>query len=156
MTILRTRGEVAHLVKLWHNDGQSVALASGAFDLLHAGHISFLEGLWHFTDRLVVAVTADSVVARKGVGRPIIPEAQRLAVVSALRCTDAAFLFSEIGDDTNLEIIKPDLFGRGEGYTLDMTEAATIARLGIKVELIHTPRITSTTEIIDRIRHPHL
>lgn len=132
--------------------GKRVGLASGAFDLLHAGHVDYLSQLSQTVDRLIVAVSCDEIVRLKGNGRPIIPEAQRRSMVDSLRCVDLAFIFHEYGDEKNLIEIKPDIFGRGDGHTLDMYEKATISRLGIEVALIHSPRITSTTEIIDRIK----
>lgn len=145
------REEIATRVRQWQSQGQRVALASGAFDLLHAGHLDFLSRLREQADKLVVAVTADATVRAKGPQRPVIPEAQRLALVSALRCVDAAFLFSEYGDETNLATIRPDVFGRGAGYSAHMHETATIEQLGIEPLIIDTPRVTSSTEIADRL-----
>ena len=149
---MNTRQMVALNVFAWKAQGLKVGMTSGAFDLLHAGHLSFLNGLRREVDRLVVAVMDDSGCARKGEGRPIIPEEQRVALVSALSCVDDAFLFSEYGDETNLRLIRPDVFGRGDGHTENMYEREMIDSLGIKIALIHTQRITSTTEIIERIQ----
>lgn len=147
-----SREIVASMARRWKANGESIALASGAFDLLHVGHLAYLEALRFRSEKLIVAVMSDRTVALKAPGRPIIPEMQRLELVDVLRCVDAAFIFDEIGDDKNLEIIRPDIFGRGDGHDENMAEKATLDRLGIKVVLIHTPRITSTTEIIQRIR----
>lgn len=147
------REYTAKLVRAWQEDGYRVALASGAFDLFHAGHLDFLAQLSGKVARLVVAITADATLKAKGENRPIIPEVQRAAIVEALRCVDGVFIFSEYGDNENLEIIKPDVFGRGDGHALDtMYERETIERLGIELVLIHSPRLTSTTEIISRIK----
>ena len=147
-----TRDMVASMARRWEANGESIALASGAFDLLHVGHLAYLEALHFRAEKLIVAVMSDRTVALKASGRPIIPEQQRLEMVESLLVIDAAFIFDEIGDDKNLEVIRPDIFGRGDGHDENMTEKATLDRLGIKVVLIHTPRITSTTEIIQRIR----
>ncbi len=146
------RDTIAFKVRMWQQNGHSVGLASGGFDLLHAGHISFLTGFKQWVDKLVVGVMADSTMKMKGHGRPIIPDCQRMTIVSSLACVDGAFIFEEVGDEDNLEIIRPNVFGRGDGHTENMYELATIDGLGIKIALIHTPRITSTTEIINRIR----
>lgn len=148
---MNTRAQVAANVVEWKKQGLRVGMASGAFDLFHAGHLSFLTGLRGHCDRLVVAVTSDDTCRAKGAGRPVIPQAQRVAIVAALACVDDAFVFYEYGDNTNLEIIMPHVFGRGDGHTADMWESHTLQRLGIETALIHTPRITSTTEIIARI-----
>ncbi len=146
------RTNAAFLANQWKAQGFKVGMASGGFDLLHAGHLSFLMGLKAKVDRLVVAVMCDSVLAGKGPNRPIIPDWQRLALIAGLGCVDGAFIFEEVGDDRNLEVIRPDVFGRGDGHTQEIFERATLDRLGIKLALIHSPRITSTTEIINRIR----
>lgn len=147
-----TREAVAGKVWLWKQQGICVGMASGAFDMLHAGHLDFLTKLKEHCGKLVVAITSDAICREKGAGRPVIPAEQRLAMVEALKVVDAAFPFTEYGDDLNLEIVRPDIFGRGDGHTEDMYERKTLDRFGIKIVLIHTPRITSTTEIINRIR----
>ena len=149
---MNTRDHVAGNVWLWKQQGLRVGMASGAFDLFHAGHLSFLVGLRGRVDKLVVAVMSDERCKAKGGGRPIIPEAHRAAIVSALFVVDDCFVFSEYGDGANLEIVRPDVFGRGDGHTLEMYERDVTNKLGIEVALIHTPRLTSTTEIINRIR----
>lgn len=149
---MNTREQVALNVYAWKAQGLRVGMASGAFDLFHAGHLSFLTGLRGRVDRLVVAVTDDEQCGRKAPGRPIIPDRERVAIVSALSCVDDAFIFSEYGDDMNLEIINPHVFGRGDGYNANIHEAETLKNLGIGLILVDTPRITSTTEIINRIR----
>lgn len=149
---MNSREQVALNVAEWKKQGLKVGMASGAFDLLHAGHLSFLCGMRGNVDKLVVAVTCDETCWKKADNRPVIPDWQRGALVAALGCVDDAFIFTEYGDNENLEAILPDVFGRGDGYTGKIYEAETVKRLGIELLLIDTPRITSTTEIINRIR----
>lgn len=149
------RDNATAIVQRWKTEGRTIALASGGFDLFHAGHVSFLLGLSEQADMLVVAIMSDVLLRKKGQDRPIIPEDQRSAIVSALRCVDIAFLFDEFGDERNLELIRPDIFGRGDGHTATMFESEIIEKLGIKIALIHSLRITSTTAIIERIKHEH-
>lgn len=148
---MNTRDQSALNCYAWKAQGLRVGLASGAFDLFHAGHLSFLSGLRGQVDRLIVAVMDDLGCARKGWGRPIIPAVQRVAIVSALACVDDAFVFSEYGDGSNLEAVRPNVFGRGDGHTMEIFERATLDACCIELALIHTPRITSTTDIINRI-----
>lgn len=145
------RATVATAVATWKAHGHRVALASGAFDLLHAGHLDFLTGLRARATKLVVAVMDDALVRRRGPGRPAVPQDQRLRLVQALACVDAAFLFSEYGDNANLEAIRPDLFGRGSGYTAGaLHEQATLDRLGISTAIVDTPRIQASTALASR------
>ena len=84
------------LVEAWRAQGLKVALANGVFDLLHVGHVRYLEAAKLLADRLVVAVNSDaSTRAYKGPGRPIIPEGERAELVRALRCTDLVLIFEE-------------------------------------------------------------
>lgn len=148
---MNTRDQAAINCYAWKAQGLRVGMASGAFDLFHAGHLSFLNGLRGHVDKLIVAVMDDANCRRKGEGRPIIPDWQRVAIVSALSCVDDAFMFSEYGDAWNLEKVRPDVFGRGDGHTTEIHERDTIEKLGIELVLVHTPRIISTTDIISRI-----
>lgn len=150
---MNTREQAARHSLEWRWSGLRVGMASGAFDLFHAGHLSFLTGIRGHCDRLIVAVMDDDGCRRKGAGRPIIPQAERVAIVSALQCVDDAFIFTEYGDDANLLSIRPHVFGRGDGHGRIMHEGESIVELGTDVILIHTPRITSTTEIIHRIKN---
>lgn len=148
---MNTREQVALNVYAWKKQGLRVGMASGAFDLFHAGHLSFLTGLRGHVDRLVVAVMSDEACNEKKYGRPIIPAVQRVAIVSALQCVDDAFVFPENGDERNIELVLPNVFSRGDGHGPVLKVSGTLARLGIETILIHTPRITSTSEIIARI-----
>src|SRR6266853_4084806 len=94
--------------------GQRIVFANGCFDTLHVGHIRYLEGARREGDILVFAVNSDSsVCALKGVGRPILPETARAALVSALRAVDYVLLFSEPNVEALLEDLRPDVHAKG-------------------------------------------
>ncbi len=122
------------------------------------GHIRYLEGARREGDILVVAVNSDSsVCALKGVGRPILPETARAALVSALRAVDYVLLFSEPNVEALLEDLRPDVHAKGTDYTTEsVPERATSARLGIRVAIVGDPKHHSTREFLDSVRKaPH-
>lgn len=147
-----SREEVEKMVRAWQSRNETVAMASGTFELLHAGHLLYLTEMREKADHLVVAITGDKMASRKGPGRPLIGDEQRAHMVRALKCVDAAFVYHEWGDDTNLEIIRPNIFGRGDGYDENITEAATVKRLGIKLVITGAVPGLHTTEIIKKAR----
>jgi rfaE bifunctional protein nucleotidyltransferase chain/domain len=100
--------------------GRSIALANGCFDLLHAGHVRYLEGAAREADCLVVAINDDrSVAALKGPGRPILPAGDRAELVAALRATDYVVVFGEMTVAQLLLAIKPDVHCKGTDYTVE-------------------------------------
>src|SRR5262245_37165916 len=101
--------EAAQAVAGWRAGGARVVLANGVFDLLHVGHVRYLEDARRLGDRLIVAVNGDHATARlKGPGRPVLPAAERAALVAALRCVDAVVVFEEPSADAILERLGPD------------------------------------------------
>src|SRR5690349_14490772 len=100
--------------------GRTIALANGCFDLLHVGHIRYLEGARREADRLVVAVNGDaSVRGLKGEGRPILDQAARAELVAALRAVDYVVIFHEPDVGRLLRALKPDVHCKGTDYTPD-------------------------------------
>jgi D-beta-D-heptose 7-phosphate kinase/D-beta-D-heptose 1-phosphate adenosyltransferase len=135
--------------------GQKVVFTNGCFDLLHPGHIHYLEEARSLGDALIVAVNTDASMARlnKGPGRPLTPEADRARVLAALACVDRVVLF---GEDTPLALIirlTPNVLVKGGDYQLHeiVGREAVLARGGRVVALPFVPGY-STTGLIDRIR----
>lgn len=149
---MNTRETASLSAARWRAHGEIVGLCSGAFDLFHPGHLRFIQAAEGRVNRLVVAITSDATVRRaKGAGRPLIPAAERLAMICALRHVSAAFIFHEHGDDDNLAAIRPDLFFRGRDHHVEtMFEKLTLERLGIPVEILATPR-WGTTELLEKL-----
>jgi D-glycero-beta-D-manno-heptose 1-phosphate adenylyltransferase len=135
--------------------GRSVALANGAFDLLHVGHARYLQGAKELTrgGLLVVGVnTDDSVRASKGPGRPIVPELERAELVAALGCVDLVVLFDEPDAAALLTALRPDLHVKGTDYTEEsVPEREQVARLGGRTVIAGDPKDHSTTDVIARI-----
>ena len=138
--------------------GRCIVLANGCFDMLHVGHIRYLEGARREGDILVVGVNADSSVCNlKGPGRPVLDESARTQVVAALRCVDYVVLFAEANVEALLEELRPDVHAKGTDYTADsVPERAIAARLGIRVAIVGDPKDHSTRDLLESIRKaPH-
>src|SRR6266481_5497590 len=139
--------------------GRRIVFANGCFDMLHVGHIRYLEGACREGDVLVVGVNADSSVCNlKGPGRPILDENARAQLVAALRCVDYVILFAEPNVEALLEELRPDVHAKGTDYTADtVPERAVAARLGIRVAIVGDPKDHSTRALLESIRKaPHV
>jgi D-glycero-beta-D-manno-heptose 1-phosphate adenylyltransferase len=138
--------------------GVLVAVANGAFDLLHVGHVRYLEAAKKATQggALIVGVNTDaSVRASKGPGRPIVPEAERAELVDALRCVDRVVLFAEPTAAALLGALRPDLHVKGTDYTADsVPERELVAGYGGRTVVAGDPKDHSTTDLIGRLRKP--
>ncbi len=147
------RADLAELRARTRRDGQTLVLANGAFDLLHVGHLRYLQGAAAEGDVLVVAVNSDaSVRGLKGPDRPVVPEQERVELIAALRCVDAVHLFGEADVIAVLEALCPDVHAKGTDYTVDsVPERSTVERLGGRVVIVGDPKDHSTTELIDRL-----
>jgi D-glycero-beta-D-manno-heptose 1-phosphate adenylyltransferase len=139
---------VANAVEAHRARGRTVALANGAFDLLHVGHIRYLEGAKALADVLVVAVNSDrSVRLAKGANRPLVPEAERAELVAALACTDYVLLFDEADVRAVLRRLRPEVHVKGTDYTPEsVPEAAEVAAWGGRVAIAGDAKHHSTTE----------
>ena len=134
--------------------GRTVALANGCFDLLHVGHVRYLQGAAVEGDRLVVAVNDDrSVAALKGEGRPVQPAADRAEVVAALRGVDYVVIFGDLTVERLLLLLKPDVHCKGTDYTIDtVPERAAVLAYGGRTAIVGDPKQHNTRELLARIR----
>ena len=140
-------------VEGWRAQGLTVALANGVFDLLHVGHVRYLEAAKLLADRLVVAVNSDaSTRAYKGPNRPVIPELERAELLRSLRCTDLVLLFEETDVRTVIRALKPDVHVKGTDYTPEsIPERAEVEAYGGRVAVAGDPKNHSTTALISKI-----
>src|SRR6266853_6568998 len=142
----------------YKRQGRRIVFANGCFDMLHVGHIRYLEGARREGDVLVVGVNADSSVRNlKGPGRPILEENARAQLVAALRSVDYVVLFAEPNVEALLEELRPDVHVKGTDYTAEsVPERAVAARLGIRVAIVGDPKNHSTRELLESVRKaPH-
>ena len=149
-----TRDEALRQAAAERTRGHRVVFANGAFDLLHAGHVRYLEAARDEGDWLVVAVNSDASVARaKGDDRPIVPAAERAEIVAALGCVDAVVVFEEDSPAGLLSELQPDVHAKGTDYTAEsVPEREIVARYGGQTVVVGDPKQHATTELIERIR----
>jgi rfaE bifunctional protein nucleotidyltransferase chain/domain len=144
------RQQLVKAVGLKRADGASVVLANGCFDLLHVGHIRYLEAASELGDLLVVGINSDKQARKlKGDGRPFMPEDERAEIISALACVDLVTIFSEPTVTELIEDIKPDIHAKGTDYTVDsVPERETVRAYGGKVAIVGDPKDHSSTALI--------
>jgi rfaE bifunctional protein nucleotidyltransferase chain/domain len=137
-------------------EGRTIALANGCFDLLHVGHVRYLQAAAREADCLVVAINDDrSAAALKGPGRPVMAEADRAELVAAIEGVDYVVLFGERDVAALIEAIRPDVHCKGTDYTADsVPERASVRACGGRVAIVGDPKDHSTRDLIARIRAP--
>ena len=147
------RAHLADVVAAWRAVGESVTLANGCFDLLHVGHVRYLQGARALGGKLVVAINSDDSVRRlKGPGRPAMPEGERAEIIAALECVDAVVIFSEPDVRALIREIKPNIQVKGTDYTRDsVPERDEVIAAGGRVEIVGDPKDHSTTELLRKI-----
>ena len=134
--------------------GRKIVTTNGCFDILHVGHVRYLEGARRLGDMLVVGVNSDASVRKiKGAGRPIVPEKDRAEVVASLKSVDAVFIFNGATPTRWLKILKPYIHVKGADRTIDqIVERRAVEQGGGTVILAPCVKNISTTNIIERIR----
>jgi len=134
--------------------GESVAFANGLFDLLHVGHLRYLEAARAEGDLLVVGLNGDrSASALKGPDRPIVPEDERAELVAGFACVDYVTMFDELTVEMLLRELRPDVHCKGTDYTIETVPEREIAReLGIRIAIVGDPKDHATRDLIGRIR----
>ena len=145
---------VRERVEAARRDGRTVALANGCFDVLHVGHVRYLEGARKEADVLVVGVNGDDSVRRlKGEGRPVMPAADRALLVAALRATDHVVVFEEDDVTRLLTTLEPDVHCKGTDYTEDTVPERDVVRAyGGRVAIVGDPKDHDTSRFLEKIR----
>jgi D-glycero-D-manno-heptose 1,7-bisphosphate phosphatase len=150
---IKTRDELVPICESLRKQGEAVGFTSGAFDLLHAGHVDYLEKAKALCDILVVGVNSDrSVREYKGPDRPIVPGRERIQLVAALESVDYVFLFDERRNRRNLEALKPRYYIKAGDYGPEsLTSSDALKGFGGEVRLIPVSESVSSTALIERI-----
>ncbi|MCA8954681.1 MAG: adenylyltransferase/cytidyltransferase family protein [Planctomycetes bacterium] len=134
--------------------GKTVVLTNGVFDLLHVGHVRYLEDARSRGDFLVVAVNSDDMAeALKGKGFPITPADERMEMLSALWFVDYVTVFGEETADELLTLLRPDVYAKGTDYNAKtLPERGTVKELGIKAVFVGDKKSHATKKIVQKIR----
>src|SRR5205809_114747 len=148
-----TESELVEAVARDRAAGRTIAFANGCFDVLHVGHVRYLQGAAAEADRLIVAVNDDrSVKELKGNGRPILPAADRAELVSAIRGVDYVVLFGDRTVERLLTLLKPDVHCKGTDYTADtVPERAVVRAYGGRTAIVGDPKSHSTRDLVARL-----
>lgn len=133
--------------------GSSIVLANGCFDVLHAGHVRYLEGARALGDVLVVGINSDTQVARlKGEGRPILPERDRAELVASLEAVDLVTIFDEPTVTELLLALRPEVHAKGTDYTEETVPERDVVRsYGGQVRIVGDPKDHSTSEMLKKV-----
>jgi D-glycero-beta-D-manno-heptose 1-phosphate adenylyltransferase len=133
--------------------GRTIAFANGCFDVLHVGHIRYLQGAAAEADRLVVAVNDDeSVKALKGAGRPVLEARDRAELVAALRGVDYVVVFGDPTVERLLRLLQPDVHCKGTDYTVEsVPERAVVQSFGGRTAIVGDQKSHATRDLIARI-----
>lgn len=144
---------IAHSLRA---QGRKLVLTNGCFDLLHAGHVRYLQAARALGDALAVAINGDdSVRALKGEGRPLNSESDRAAIVAALECVDFAVIFPEVRVTRLIEKVRPAIYVKGGDYTpatLDSEERAALEKIGAEIRIVPFEPGHSTSGLIERMK----
>ena len=152
--MLISTDDIAAFCEVLRKGGKKVVFTNGCFDILHAGHVTYLEKARSFGDCLVLGLNTDaSVRANKGPSRPINSELDRAKVVGGLKAVDYVVLFGEQTAEKLIAKVKPDVYVKGGDYTLDtLPEAKIVMSYGGKVEFVTMVEGRSTTNVIQKIK----
>lgn len=145
--------EASRLASGWRAQGKRLVLANGCFDLLHVGHVRYLQAARSLGDALMVGLNSDASVRRlKGPGRPVMPVAERAELVAAVRGVDAVVVFEEDSADALIERLRPDVHAKGTDYTeQSVPERGTVESVGARVAIAGDPKTHSTKDLIATI-----
>ena len=149
-----SRDALARRVADNRRQGMTHAFANGVFDLLHVGHVRYLQAAAAEADRLIVAINDDeSVRALKGPSRPVLTATDRAELVAALRGVDYVVIFSEPDVTPLLELLRPEVHCKGTDYTVEtVPERDTVRRYGGRIAIVGDPKDHSTRALLSRIR----
>lgn len=151
---MRDREELARALDRDPALRRGLVLANGLFDLIHVGHVRYLEGARACGERLLVAVNSDDSARRlKGPDRPYVPLAERMEIVAALDCVDWVIGFDEPNVETLLRALRPAVHAKGTDYTVESVPERAVAReLGIETVVVGDSKDHATSDLARRVR----
>jgi rfaE bifunctional protein nucleotidyltransferase chain/domain len=148
-----TREQLVAIVAADRRAGRTIAFANGCFDLLHVGHVRYLQAAAAEADRLIVAVNDDATAGGKGPGRPVLRAEDRAELVAALDGVDYVTIFPEPTVAPLLTLLQPDVHCKGTDYTAgSVPERDTVIAYGGRIAIVGDPKDHSTRDLLSRIR----
>jgi len=153
-TKIKSKEHLNDLVKSWQSQGDKVVFSNGCFDILHLGHIDYLEKARSFGDRLIIGLNSDNSVRKlKGEGRPVNNEEARGRMLAALSFVDAVTVFNEETPEELIDYLLPDVLAKGSDYKMEnIVGAKSVIANGGTVKTIDLVNGYSTTNIIEQIK----
>jgi D-glycero-beta-D-manno-heptose 1-phosphate adenylyltransferase len=150
---IKSLEELQTIVPAIQVTGRKVVFANGCFDLIHAGHIRYLQNARALGDLLILGINSDaSVAALKGAGRPLQSATDRAEILSSMDCVDYVLLFNTPTVDDILKVLKPDIHAKGTDYTeASVPERATVRSYGGRVAIVGDAKNHSTKDLIETI-----
>ncbi|MGB8507032.1 MAG: adenylyltransferase/cytidyltransferase family protein [Pyrinomonadaceae bacterium] len=147
------RNRIIARVAIARRHGAHIVFANGCFDILHVGHVRYLEAARGLGDLLVVGINGDEAVrALKGEGRPFVPERERAEIIASLRSVDLVTIFHEPTVEALLLAIRPDIHAKGTDYTADTVPERDVVRsYGGRVQIVGDPKDHSSTNMVKRV-----
>jgi rfaE bifunctional protein nucleotidyltransferase chain/domain len=152
-----TLAQLVEKQRQWSAEGKKVVFTNGCFDILHLGHIRYLNQARSLGDLLVLGLNSDASVRRlKGAKRPLVPQDERAEVMDGLKAIDYVVIFEDLTAENIVSALKPDIYVKGGDYSLNesgksLPEAAIVQNYGGKVEFIPFVAGHSTTDLIKKI-----
>ena len=149
------RENIENLVKDLRQNNKTIVMTNGCFDIIHVGHVRYLQKTKSLADVLILALNSDKSIREiKGEGRPINNENDRAEVLSALECVDYIVLFDENSPAELLKTVKPDVYAKGADYTLEtLPETNVVQSFGGRIEFIDFVAGKSTSNLIQKIKN---
>ena len=151
------RNRLVARVAIARKNGARIVFANGCFDILHVGHVRYLEAAKALGDLLVVGINTDAQVrALKGAGRPFVAERERAEIIASLRAVDLVTIFPEPTVETLLLAIRPDIHAKGTDYTADtVPEREVVRSYGGRVAIVGDPKDHSSSQMLVRLNQPN-
>ncbi|HEY0159054.1 MAG TPA: adenylyltransferase/cytidyltransferase family protein [Thermoanaerobaculia bacterium] len=149
-----TARELAEVLATERSSGKTIAFANGVFDILHVGHVRYLQDASRVADVLVVGVNGDDSTRQlKGEGRPVMPAVERAELIAAIRGVGYVTVFDEKSPARLLQELRPDFQCKGTDYTADsVPEAEIVKAYGGKVAIVGDPKDHSTTSVLEKMK----
>ncbi|MEA5259290.1 D-glycero-beta-D-manno-heptose 1-phosphate adenylyltransferase [Arcicella aquatica] len=149
-----TLNEVIERAENWQSEGKKIVFTNGCFDIVHLGHIDYLEKARNLGDKLILGLNTDASVKRlKGESRPVVNEYARSRMMAAFEFIDAVVLFDEPTPKELIEKVKPDILVKGDDYTIETIVGADfVIEKGGEVKTIPLVKGYSTTSLIEKIK----